>query len=74
MISNLIQIKDAADRQIRNIIEATGTRLEKSGTRYRSCCPLHDEKTPSFYVNETRGFYKCFGCVDRVGMRYCFMA
>lgn len=62
MISNLIQIKDAADRQIRNIIEATGTRLEKSGTRYRSCCPLHDEKTPSFYVNETRGFYKCFGC------------
>lgn len=62
MIANLIHIKDAADRHLRTIIEATGTRLEKSGNRYRCCCPLHDEKTPSFYVNESKGFFKCFGC------------
>lgn len=62
MIQNLIHIKETADRHIRQIVEATGTRLEKSGTRYRACCPLHDEKTPSFYVNESKGFFKCFGC------------
>lgn len=62
MIQNLIHIKETADRHIRQIVEATGTRLEKSGTRYRACCPLHEEKTPSFYVNESKGFWKCFGC------------
>lgn len=62
MISNIVQIKESADRSIRAIVEATGTRLEKSGSRYRACCPLHDENSPSFYVNESKGFFKCFGC------------
>lgn len=29
---------------------------------YWACCPFHSEKTPSFHVLETEGFYKCFSC------------
>lgn len=27
-----------------------------------ACCPFHQEKTPSFHVDDRRGRYKCFGC------------
>ncbi|TCD05129.1 DNA primase [Erythrobacteraceae bacterium CFH 75059] len=37
-------------------------RLQKAGREYRACCPFHQEKTPSFYVNDAKGFYHCFGC------------
>jgi DNA primase len=33
-----------------------------SGARYVGLCPFHSENTPSFNVNGTLGFYKCFGC------------
>jgi DNA primase len=36
--------------------------LKKSGNNYSACCPFHDEKTPSFSVNQTKQFYYCFGC------------
>ena len=38
------------------------TRLQKSGHEWKACCPFHNEKTPSFYVNDDKGFYHCFGC------------
>lgn len=34
--------------------------LQKKGGRYFGCCPFHNEKTPSFCVNN--GWYHCFGC------------
>lgn len=36
--------------------------LEKKGGRYWARCPIHNEKTPSFTIDEVRGTYHCFGC------------
>lgn len=38
------------------------TKLIKAGREHKGCCPFHNEKTPSFYVNDDKGFYHCFGC------------
>ncbi|MCR4666370.1 MAG: DNA primase [Desulfovibrio sp.] len=36
--------------------------LEHRGGRWVAPCPFHQETKPSFYVNEERGTYFCFGC------------
>ncbi len=36
--------------------------LKRSGANFMACCPFHKEKTPSFSVNESKGFFHCFGC------------
>lgn len=36
--------------------------LKKKGRHFMACCPFHDEKTPSFSVNQDKQFYHCFGC------------
>ncbi len=30
--------------------------------RWKGLCPFHNEKTPSFYVDENKGMFYCFGC------------
>lgn len=47
-----------------NIVEVIDRRvpLTKKGREHLACCPFHEEKTPSFKVNEIRQFYHCFGC------------
>jgi DNA primase len=55
------QLKSSID-----IVKVVGeyVRLRRVGStgRYLGLCPFHQEKTPSFNVNQTRQFYKCFGC------------
>lgn len=34
----------------------------RSGAEYYGLCPFHGEKTPSFTVNDKKGFFHCFGC------------
>src|SRR5450755_3269343 len=34
----------------------------RSGSEYAGLCPFHNEKTPSFTVNDKKGFFHCFGC------------
>ncbi len=36
--------------------------LTKRGAEYSGLCPFHDEKSPSFTVNDIKRFYHCFGC------------
>ena len=38
------------------------TDLKPAGREFKGCCPFHDEKTPSFYVNPQTNLYHCFGC------------
>lgn len=37
-------------------------KLSRAGREYRGLCPFHREKSPSFYVNDDKQFYHCFGC------------
>lgn len=34
----------------------------RSGAEYAGLCPFHNEKSPSFTVNDKKGFFHCFGC------------
>ncbi len=47
-----------------SLAEVVGKRVKliKKGHEYSGLCPFHNEKTPSFTLNEDKGFYHCFGC------------
>jgi DNA primase len=38
------------------------TKITRAGREWKACCPFHNEKTPSFTINDDKGFYHCFGC------------
>lgn len=38
------------------------TELQQRGGEWWGCCPLHEEKTPSFSINPAKGSWHCFGC------------
>jgi DNA primase len=37
-------------------------KVTRAGREFKACCPFHNEKTPSFTINDEKGFYHCFGC------------
>ncbi|MEW5726413.1 MAG: DNA primase [Pseudomonadota bacterium] len=43
-------------------VVARRVKLVKKGREHSGLCPFHNEKTPSFTVNEDKGFFHCFGC------------
>lgn len=53
------RVKEAVD-----LVELVGryVKLKKAGKEWKACCPFHQEKTPSFGVVPSKGFFKCFGC------------
>jgi len=49
-------------RTLLSALVGRSVKLQKAGREFKGCCPFHSEKTPSFYVNDEKGFYHCFGC------------
>jgi len=47
-----------------NLVDLIGrtVSLKKRGKNYIGLCPFHSEKTPSFNVDPTRQYFRCFGC------------
>ena len=53
--------------ELRNRLPLSGVvsrsvRLLKRGREFTGLCPFHNEKSPSFTVNDDKGFFHCFGC------------
>ncbi|NBX03610.1 MAG: DNA primase [Alphaproteobacteria bacterium] len=44
--------------------EVVGKRIpiKKHGREFQGLCPFHNEKSPSFTVNDEKNFFHCFGC------------
>lgn len=58
---------DSFLEELRNRLPLSGVvgrsvRLVKRGREFTGLCPFHNEKSPSFTVNDDKGFFHCFGC------------
>jgi DNA primase len=49
-------------RTLLSAVISPSVKLIRAGREWKACCPFHDEKTPSFTINDEKGFYHCFGC------------
>lgn len=49
-------------RTVLSALIARSVKLTRTGREFKACCPFHGEKTPSFTVNDDKGFAHCFGC------------
>ena len=48
--------------RIDEVVSQHVTLRNAGGGSLKGLCPFHDEKSPSFHVTPSRGFYHCFGC------------
>lgn len=57
---DIAEVRDRA--RIDDVISSYVALKPAGGGSLKGLCPFHDEKTPSFQVTPSRGFYYCFGC------------
>ena len=50
--------------RIDEVVSGYVTLKHAGGGSQKGLCPFHDEKSPSFNVNPSRGFFHCFGCAE----------
>lgn len=43
-------------------VVSQSVKLKRSSNEWVGCCPFHPDRTPSFTVNDAKGFAHCFGC------------
>ncbi len=55
-------IKQLRDRLKISEVISKKVKLIPKGKEFLGLCPFHQEKTPSFTVNDQKSFYHCFGC------------
>lgn len=55
-------VQEVRDRVSLSQLIGSKIRLTRAGREFKGCCPFHNEKTPSFYVNDDKQFFHCFGC------------
>lgn len=55
-------VDEAKDRKNLSDVLGRHTTLKRRGRELVGLCPFHDERTPSFEVNDAKGTYYCHGC------------
>lgn len=58
--NNVAQVKLAYN--LVDYMQQSGITLTRQGMKWKGLCPFHNEKTPSFTVDENFQNYRCFGC------------
>lgn len=55
-------IQDLRDRLTLSEVIGGRIKLTRAGREFKACCPFHSEKSASFYINDDKQFFHCFGC------------
>ncbi len=59
---DIAEVREKA--QIDEVVSGYVTLRHAGGGSQKGLCPFHDEKSPSFHVTPSRGFFHCFGCQE----------
>ena len=66
LVAGRIREEDIAEvrekTRIDDVVSSYVTLRNAGGGSMKGLCPFHDEKSASFHVTPSRGFYHCFGC------------
>ncbi len=55
-------LDELRSRTVLSTLIGKSIKVTRAGREWKACCPFHHEKTPSFTINDDKGFYHCFGC------------